>query len=1100
MGKYGQAILTIGGTIIGAYFGYPALGAALGSLAGSLIFPTQLPTVTGPRLSDLAQTSASVGAPIPEGWGTFPVPGCVIAQTDLREVIESEEVGGKGGPSQTVETPTYFQDFAIGLCEGEDPINGRGPIGGVRTIWANGKPILDRRPQRDGESDADFKKRIVASDKLAESMVVYLGTEDQEPDPTLEAFFGVGNISAFRGLAYVMFINWQNKTEDGNRMPAQWKFEVYYQGDSTDSDASNYSNEVLYHWSSGADPVNPANHNVFDSYTTGVGGADSFLSDTTFDSLGEALSDLAYARNQYINGGGRSYGYYLGAKIVGTDAPPDLGGPGYTTDRHRLLLHYSSFAADDVMPAGLSLCDIPITGKPFRQPTPGTDTGAIWGVVGDYTGVGNVPGCDTQVYCFPTQVCMSWDGMVAVERVPRPPPDACVAGTPIPGLSDWAVLGGEIVSCGAWEHQDIMNCLVLAKYHTEGPGGDVDQYPLNPAVPPGHPRYFDEQFWTDAYLREVARGRMPAGMVYHAGGGPFTNQYPKLQNFIYKRATTLETLETAPALVSDIVTQLCREAGYDVSDVDVSDLAGLTVIGYVRTRVMTGRAAIDPLRQACFFDGFESDGKLKFRKRGHAVVRTFEDEELGYCASGDDTPSRITTRMVQETDLPRTVRLHYLSQSRDYEPGEQASPTRVETDATNDQDIELSIVLDDGDAAKIASVLWSDAWASRWLHEIQVDAGLQELEPTDPIAVPVDGQVQRTRILDVVDVLPAYRKASLVRDDDGSYVSYAAESEVPVVVPPLTFFGPIEAVYLDIPLLRDEDDDAGFYAAMRPLIEGAFHGGAIYRSIDGGGNYTRIGQAGNAATMGVLSSALDSGPTDVWDDESILYVELDYGSLESRTVQAVLNGANAAAVGDDGRWEIVQFRSAEFVALNLWKLTGLLRGRRGTEHFVGTSEAGDRFVLLSGSGIIRLSLPLSGVGREYTYKAVGTGVMIDAAEEEAFTGRGVALKPFSPVHVEGSRDTTTGEWTIAWVRRGRIGQTMQSGTDIPLSEEVEDYEVDVLDGDGTVVRTISTSVQSAGYLGTQQIADFGSVQTSITVRVYQLSTSVGRGTGTEATL
>jgi hypothetical protein len=63
---------------------------------------------------------------------------------------------------------------------------------------------------------------------------------------------------------------------------------------------------------------------------------------------------------------------------------------------------------------------------------------------------------------------------------------------------------------------------------------------------------------------------------------------------------------------------------------------------------------------------------------------------------------------------------------------------------------------------------------------------------------------------------------------------------------------------------------------------------------------------------------------------------------------------------------------------------------------------------------------------------------------------------------------------------------------VPLNEESARYEVDVMNG-ATVVRTIATTTPTASYSAAQQIADFGSAQSAISVRVYQLSASVGRG-------
>lgn len=1083
MGRLGGALLTIVGTVVGAYFGVPQLGALIGGLAGALLFPTQLPTVSGPRLADIAQTVSNVGAPIPRGWGTFPAAGCVIAQTDLREVIQSEEVGGKGAPSQTVETPTYFQDFAIGVNDGL--------IAGIRTIWANGKPIYDRRPQRADESDESYQARNAASDQLAGQMVIYLGTETQEPDPTLEAFYGIGEISAFRGLAYVVFVNWQNKPEDGNRMPAQWKFEVFEDGSASATDTTKYSNEQLFPWLSHDNPINSANVHVFHPSTTGNNAypipGPSFIDYATLD---EALGVLASAR-----GDGREYSFYLGAKNTVIDNPPGIGGVPFTGDRVRIFLHYSSHAAASVLPGTPgSLCGI-LLDEPWRYHRVAFDD-ITGGAVGQRhlpeDGLGHPPMWDTEEYCSGPQYDVALDGAVWCERVPRAPPDPCAVGTPIPGVDDWVIYNGELVRCGGWTLQATANCLVLAAYAHGDVDDHVTQYPLSPARPPGHAQYLDQAFWTDAYNSAVARGQMPAGMVYQAGGATLTNQFPKKQNFIYASDQSVTAIETLPAQVSRIVRDLCLEAGLTESDIDVTELAPLTVMGYVRARVMAARSAIEPLRQACFFDGVESERKLKFRRRGAAIAHVFEDDDLGAMARGEDRPSRVTTRKLQDVDLPRSVRAHYLSQSRDYESGQQDSPARTGTEAVNDLDVELPIVLTDDQALQIAQVLWADAWASRWLHNFVVDAARQELEPADCVGLPVDGRVQRVRLMSITDALPAVRKMESVRDDDGSYVSYAVASVPPFVPRPLTAFLPAEAILLDLPLLRDEDNDPGFYLAARSSIAGNFKGAALYRSLDGGGNYGRTATVANEALTGTSLNDLPAGPSDIIDEGNSLLVEMRLGTLDSISDADLLNGQNGVAVGADGRWEILQFRDAELLAPNIYRLTGLLRGRRGTEHNIGLSIAGDAFVFLA--GVVRVPLQIAGVGREYLYKIVATGTTVDSAVAQAFTGRGVALKPFSPATLAAELETGVGDWTVTWLRRGRIGQTLQSGTDIALSEESEAFEIDVLDG-VDVVRTIDSATESATYTAAQQVVDFGTVQSHLSVVVYQVSASVGRGYG-----
>jgi hypothetical protein len=96
----------------------------------------------------------------------------------------------------------------------------------------------------------------------------------------------------------------------------------------------------------------------------------------------------------------------------------------------------------------------------------------------------------------------------------------------------------------------------------------------------------------------------------------------------------------------------------------------------------------------------------------------------------------------------------------------------------------------------------------------------------------------------------------------------------------------------------------------------------------------------------------------------------------------------------------------------------------------------------------------------------------------------------SPVHLKGSR--ASGDLSVSWIRRTRSGGDSWELPDVPLGEESESYEVDILDGT-TVKRTIAVTSPSAVYASADQIADFGSVQSSVSLKVYQTNTLFGRG-------
>ena len=118
---------------------------------------------------------------------------------------------------------------------------------------------------------------------------------------------------------------------------------------------------------------------------------------------------------------------------------------------------------------------------------------------------------------------------------------------------------------------------------------------------------------------------------------------------------------------------------------------------------------------------------------------------------------------------------------------------------------------------------------------------------------------------------------------------------------------------------------------------------------------------------------------------------------------------------------------------------------------------------------------------------------------------GVGLRPFSVAHVDQPwrKPRTPGDLTIRWTRRSRtLSADSWGGLEVPLAEELEAYEVEILDG-ATVKRVLSTATTSAVYTAAQQSADWGAPLgpgDNLTVRIFQLSALVGRGAPKTVTL
>lgn len=188
----GGTILGMTGAVIGR-----AVGATMGQVIDRGLFSSGSDPVRTGKIDRLRLTGASEGAQIARIWGRVRIGGQVIWASQYKEHLERghARAGGKGAPAAPeIEQFNYSVSLAIALCEG--------PILRVGRIWADGNEI----------------------DPSVLNMRVYLGDEQQLPDPAIAAIEGLRNAPAYRGIAYVVFENLR-LARFGNRVP-QFSFEV----------------------------------------------------------------------------------------------------------------------------------------------------------------------------------------------------------------------------------------------------------------------------------------------------------------------------------------------------------------------------------------------------------------------------------------------------------------------------------------------------------------------------------------------------------------------------------------------------------------------------------------------------------------------------------------------------------------------------------------------------------------------------------------------------------------------------------------------------------------------------------------------------------
>ncbi|MFO1156616.1 MAG: phage tail protein, partial [Rhodospirillales bacterium] len=476
-----------------------------------------------------------------------------------------------------------------------------------------------------------------------------------------------------------------------------------------------------------------------------------------------------------------------------------------------------------------------------------------------------------------------------------------------------------------------------------------------------------------------------------------------------------------------IVADVCERAGLAPADIDVTQLTD-AVRGYLIARPSTARAAIEQLANAYFFDGVESDNKLVFRKRGMLPNFAIDESRLLVAESG-----ALSEKRTQEVELPERVTIRYTDFARDYNASTQTVRRvthPVPTMHTRNQTlIELPISAVADEAKRWAHTHLHRAYNERSQYEFSLPASYLALEPTDVVALTlVDGTLLTVRVISVDIGVDFSIKVGAVSQEMALYQSQiTADTGLGGVSAPIAVSGATLALLPDLPLLRDED--ATDVAHRQYLWAGGYSdgwpGGIVYRAPDAV-SYAAVARVGRSQAMsyGYADVALPA-PASPWatDNESVLDVTMIHGGdrLASITQDELVNGGNPAMLYDPGSGfaELIQYRDVEMLGDERYRLTGLLRGRRGTDLFCGYHRIGELFVLLDAATAQMATLPLGDRGAVRLYKVPPIGRSLETVTPIARRLRGFDLMPYAPVLVRAA--LAAGDVHLSWTRRTRLG-------------------------------------------------------------------------------
>lgn len=373
--------------------------------------------------------------------------------------------------------------------------------------------------------------------------------------------------------------------------------------------------------------------------------------------------------------------------------------------------------------------------------------------------------------------------------------------------------------------------------------------------------------------------------------------------------------------------------------------------------------------------------------------------------------------------------LRYYDEDRDYQPGVQRA-VGLRPDGRETM-IDLPATMTASGARQIAN---SNAHRARWQDET-ITWRIGELDPA----------IGPGRIVSLPDVAGYWRIRSWEWFDGGIELGLSRFAPVlgatiagdhgAVNTPPDDIATPTMLDAFEAP--SDESSNPSnpvLFAAATSSSRG-WRGSTLF--MEQGGSLIELGAAGPVrAVCGALITGLEESSCMLIEPSASFEVALaaDDLAFESTDVAGLGMGANKLLVGA----ELMQFLEATHLGANNWRLSGLLRGRAGTEDAASNGHHAGAAVALINDRLTTLDTATVPSAPDVRIAAVGRA---DGAPVFA-TLRNPGLSRRPPVPVA-RRMTVIGEdvWEFCWTRRARGHWRWQFASDVPLVEQSEAYLV-----------------------------------------------------------
>lgn len=478
----------------------------------------------------------------------------------------------------------------------------------------------------------------------------------------------------------------------------------------------------------------------------------------------------------------------------------------------------------------------------------------------------------------------------------------------------------------------------------------------------------------------------------------FGNRPPRQVEALVKVQTTY----TVGDAISEIVTKF---SSLTADDIDVSTLTD-SFEGGMFNSPSSPKTALNTIMMTYNVIDQEVNGRIVFKKRDDYTPVTVTTEKIRAHEEGDDAPRPFEESRLPRTSLPQRITVSYIDSSIQYQQASRTAKTR-QVDGGDTIAFDLPLTLTADKAMETANrKIWSDRVA-RIRVRGTLPPSLQYVTTNDVLSVDLNGLVSEIRVRSISEgangllEFEGILESRAGQEQSGESDVYLISGETPA------FSNFVQFMPIDIPPLRDEQATRkGFYFSALSTAESVgWQGATLYESQLEDDEFSAVASVETEGRRGYTvstSSLSTTAQAQWWDEASHVDVRLLNSTPDkipgNATRSEVLNGKNWILVGG----EILGYRTATLQSGGEWRLSGLLRGLRCTDNFIGDHDLGttpEAVVFLDSEEIEFRDLDQSEIGSSFYYRAVPPMVSLGAVTSVSYTLLGRSVKPFSPIFI-----------------------------------------------------------------------------------------------------